>query len=1325
MNIIEGEVLTSEISGSFGGGGAHTPIEESDTLRSIQKVNLLFAVSEGEITSIDDILLNKVTLSNYTATFDYRTGTLSQSVIPGFIDTETPLSIVPVIIANATSATTPVTNIAGTFVWTINGNVDAVRLTFTLQALKQYLPNGDLVGYYVSFNIYTKNSPSSVLRLYSTTNKTGKASNPYSWDVIVKRPETTILTDSWQVSVERTTPDDTGNSKLSSITSISAITQIYYKQLTYPGTALVAITLTDPSQFSGQVPTVLIKGKGKKVQVPNNYDPVTLTYTGIWDLGMNPVKQFTSNLAWVIYDILHDQGCLGIDSSDIDRVSFYNLSQYSDNLISDGLGGTIPRYSVGNQYFARENVPTFLQGLLSLCNAVLTTNEFGQIQVVYDHPGLQPSRLVTNANVVSGIFNYTSNDLENRYSLANVTYNNYNSYSETNTATWQDDSLITRYGLQPIDIILPGCIYEAQAIRKARWAVYTNAISNKVITFNVGFEGLGYKIGSVIKVMDSDNSNVIQHGLIKSSSLTSGITTLVIDRTLTLLILQNYTISFYGTDGLTIYNKSLIETNGSFSSISYAGSEVPLIGSNFMLSGTITPSLYKVVGIKKNDIDYTITGLIQDEAKYAYVDNAITISTPTKDFINISDFNSSSVTNLLAIPNSFSDGVNKNVQLHVTWDWNLDKTATYKANYEANWRKDNSDLVYVSSIEGQSFDINALVPGTYSINVWAINPISGIKSAVTNITYNYRTTAGTSTLFPPINARVTNTSGLVYNTPSLSLSFDYNTANDGVSDSLLDYIIELWDMSGTTKYGTFKTSFDINKNGLFTISFLENVTIFGSATRKYQIKLFSRDLSGFVSISYNVIVDNVVPTALSATIFTSINSVSIKITTPPEMDVTGYKVWSKADSDWTAISDLGVSELYDGQDSYITLYVPDNKTYYYKIAAYDSFGKTGLALSSSYTGTGLTKDSNLWSTQYLNFSLSGFTDLGLGTLGLTANVTASGNNFTKVSGGLSWLDSVFGSSILTGNCVAIGVLPALLTMFGLSSSVNANNAARPGVDYGIYKTTSNTIKTYVMGVTSTATYNVDLDGIFSVEYSGTTISFKCNGVEFTNINVASGLAFVYDTALYQIGSSVSNAQFGQITSNANTLYWTGGKVLRGDTSLNFKIQAGSATWSTGILYAYFDTDTSKTSLLTSTNLKDSLGINKYPLATYSGGGVSNIKGGDGSAFISGSQLLAATIGTSQLIAGSVTASILDATNAVITGTAQIATGVVTDILKSSAYDPLTKTGWKLDKAGNMISYGALTIESSGIGNSRMVNNGDSIKVYDASGVLRVKLGNLT
>ncbi|MCX6733072.1 MAG: phage tail protein [Candidatus Roizmanbacteria bacterium] len=212
-----------------------------------------------------------------------------------------------------------------------------------------------------------------------------------------------------------------------------------------------------------------------------------------------------------------------------------------------------------------------------------------------------------------------------------------------------------------------------------------------------------------------------------------------------------------------------------------------------------------------------------------------------------------------------------------------------------------------------------------------------------------------------------------------------------------------------------------------------------------------------------------------------------------------------------------------------------------------------------------------------------------------------------------------------------------------------------------------------------------------------------------------GLAFASEQSAISIGTTaiqwgLKDIVFTQNTST-NVISWTSGTIYKNGDA--YSISSGTATWTTGILYIYYTG--SGSTLSTTTATATAVGIGNYPLATYDS--TNHLRGGDGSAFISGSQILAATVGTSQLIAGAVTA------DKILAGEVT-ADKLYSDVLQSTSYNATAKTGWKADRSGNIISYGALTIASSGTGNARMENNGDSIKIYDSAGTIRIKIGNL-
>jgi len=143
---------------------------------------------------------------------------------------------------------------------------------------------------------------------------------------------------------------------------------------------------------------------------------------------------------------------------------------------------------------------------------------------------------------------------------------------------------------------------------------------------------------------------------------------------------------------------------------------------------------------------------------------------------------------------------------------------------------------------------------------------------------------------------------------------------------------------------------------------------------------------------------------------------------------------------------------------------------------------------------------------------------------------------------------------------------------------------------------------------------------YSSQFSATAIGAETDKFAFT------GLAFTPNSP------------------TVNNVSWAAGTVSINGAS-PVAIASGSATWSAGTLYLYFDKIT--TSIGSTTDI--TIAVQKAQIiATYEGG--ENIKGGDGTGFFNGSQLIAQSVGANQLVANT----------AVITNTLQVASGIITD-----------------------------------------------------------------
>lgn len=232
-------------------------------------------------------------------------------------------------------------------------------------------------------------------------------------------------------------------------------------------------------------------------------------------------------------------------------------------------------------------------------------------------------------------------------------------------------------------------------------------------------------------------------------------------------------------------------------------------------------------------------------------------------------------------------------------------------------------------------------------------------------------------------------------------------------------------------------------------------------------------------------------------------------------------------------------------------------------------------------------------------------------------------------------------------------------------------------------------------------------------FTGTLSSAIYNGADLSvTLNVPDSATYFYKVAAYDTfgtdNLTFSNAvSAAAITSNptqwtlagvtlsadaaSHTLSWTAGTVYANGNGIN--INAGSATWTSGTLYLYYPG--SGNTLSSANNLGAAVGAGTFPIAAYTGGDITTVHGGTGDAFINGSSLIAGTVAGSAIVAGSIAAQQLSTSTAVITNTAQIANGVIQNAnigntIQSNNFNNTTAySGWKIDKNGDIISYGNL------------------------------------
>jgi predicted phage tail protein len=546
----------SKGGGKGGGGGAtRTAQEAPNTLRSKAIARVIDLISEGEIIGLVDgaksIFFNDTPLQNADGSYnfagvsyDFRLGTPTQTHMPGFPGTEA----VTVVETEVLNATPVIRTVADT-------DVDAVRVTMRLpQLFSQNTSNGDVNGSSVSIaiDIKTSGAPDGTYVNKVTDTITGKTNSPYERSY---RIELAGVTGPWDIRFRRITADSV-SSALQDKTFWGNLVTIIDNKVSYMDSAVFGVQV-DAQTFAGQVPTRAYDIKGRILQVPSNYDPVTRIYTGIWDGTFQ--LAWTDNPAWVFYDLLtHERYGLGefIQADAIDKWALYAIAQYCDELVDDGFGGTEPRFTFNGILNSQQDAIHTLQAIASAFRGMSYWSS-GAVTATQDSPA-DATRLVTPSNVVGGEISYKGTSLRDRHTVALVSWNDPNDGFKPAIEVVENRAGIQRYGYRPLDVMAVGCTSRGQAARYGRWILDSEINETEMASYTAGMDHGACRPGEIIAIADPTVAGVRFGGRLVAGSTA---TKLMIDAAIELISPNTYTASLILPNGLMV-DKQVISAFG-------------------------------------------------------------------------------------------------------------------------------------------------------------------------------------------------------------------------------------------------------------------------------------------------------------------------------------------------------------------------------------------------------------------------------------------------------------------------------------------------------------------------------------------------------------------------------------------------------------------------------------------------------------------------------------------------------------------------------------------------------------------------------------------
>ncbi|WP_312141316.1 host specificity protein J [Pantoea septica] len=707
MRLLSGETI---FHGNKGGGGkAHTPTEQADDLLSIAKLKMLLAISEGEIQgdlTAQQIYLNDTQLANDDGTYnftgviwDWRRGTQDQTYIQGMPEVDNELSV-GVTVTQSVPWTRQYTNLS----------LDAVRIKLSLPAQYAYKDNGDMVGTVTQYAVDLSTDGGSWVTVVDGRFD-GKTTSEYQRDHRIDLPD---ATSGWAIRVRRITADSS-SAKLVNAFKVFSFAEVIDSKLRYPNTALLYVEV-DASQFNGSAPKITCKPKGKLVRVPNTYDPVSRTYGSNWQGEFK--FAYTDNPAWIFYDLVLDKIYgMGnrVDASMIDKWELYAIAQYCDEMVSNGAGGTEPRFTCNVFIQSQQDAYNVLKDIAAIFRGITFWGN-SQIFVNADVPQTDASGKMDvdfvyhSANVIDGLFTYAGGSYKNRYSSCQVSWSDpVNHYSDTVEGVYDSD-LVQRYDVREMSLTAIGCTSQSEAHRRGRWALLSNA-KDGTISFGTGLDGYLPVPAEIIGVADPFRAGRQNGGRI---SAVNGLT-IKLDRAIDYSAGDRLVVNL--PDG-TAQTRTIASVSSDKRSVTVntAFRQAPIAGAVWAIdSDKLAIQYYRVTSIASNDDGtFTVSGVQHDPNKYRYIDDGVRIEPAPITVTPISVLKAP--TNIKISEVSFVEQGLSVSTMQVTWD-----KVEGAISYVAQWRKDKGDWVNVSQTSAQGFSISGIYTGVYDVRVRAIN----------------------------------------------------------------------------------------------------------------------------------------------------------------------------------------------------------------------------------------------------------------------------------------------------------------------------------------------------------------------------------------------------------------------------------------------------------------------------------------------------------------------------------------------------------------------------------------------------------------------------
>ncbi|EHU3241990.1 host specificity protein J [Acinetobacter baumannii] len=697
--------MNAVVGAKKGSNKQRQPVISPDSAQSKTFIKVLYGLAEGEIeglaNGLQSIYLEETQLQNADGSLnfenvkvDFRNGTNDQEYIEGFpaVESETAIDV-------ELKSETPWVRAFS------NLDLDAVRLRLKWGPLRsQNATNGDVSGITIEYAIDLQ-TDGGIWTEVLKTKISDKTSANYERAHRIDLPR---ADSGWLIRVRRLTPNSTSE-YVSDKMYIEAVTEVIDAKLRYPNTALLGLQY-DAETF-GNVAKVAADTKGRILKVPTNYNPATRQYVGMWDGTFKDA--YSNNPAWIYYDICTvDRYALGdrLTPLMVDKWSLYRLAQYCDQMVPDGLGGQEPRFTCNVYLQSAEGAFEILTKLAGVFRAI-TFWDGNSIICDADIP--QDTYFTyTRANVIDGNFEYAGTRARDRHNVVKVAWDNPANHYKTEYEFVRDEKAIAEAGqVRILEIDAWGCTSRGQAQRAGWWALKSEQLETRTVSFKVGLDGHIPQPGRVIDIADPLFAGRANGGRV--SKISADRKSITLDRDDVVAVAGDRLI-INGEDGKA-QTRIVQSISGRVVTVTHEFDAIAVQNVWVMDAQDLATMKFRVISITQDEShQFSVTALQYNTAKFDAIDKGAYFDEVPISIVNptIQD----PVTDIVVTSESRVDqGINVATMI-VSWT-----QAKGAVKYQVEWRKDDGSWIKLPVTGNNSVEVPGIYAGQYQARVTAIS----------------------------------------------------------------------------------------------------------------------------------------------------------------------------------------------------------------------------------------------------------------------------------------------------------------------------------------------------------------------------------------------------------------------------------------------------------------------------------------------------------------------------------------------------------------------------------------------------------------------------